>query len=113
MAYLIEISGPFLSLPVLMGIFLQGIEGLDRDGQTELHPAYEEWLDELEVLQLELSTSEEKDQMNPKMDALRRRLLSIPYEIEQEKKVIFKRFSVPQIACFQLQSCLLYRTKFP
>jgi hypothetical protein len=53
-------------------------------------------LDVPEVLQLELFTSEEKEQLNRNMDALRRRLAAIPGEIEQEKQVIGKRFSNPQ-----------------
>ena len=43
---LIEVSGPFLSLPVLMRAFPQGLEALDRDGLAELRLAYEEWLDD-------------------------------------------------------------------
>jgi len=43
---LIEISGPFLSLPVLMRTFPQGLEALDRDGLAELRLAYEKWLDD-------------------------------------------------------------------
>lgn len=43
---LIEISGPFLSLPVLMRTFPQGLEALDRDSLAELRLAYEEWLDD-------------------------------------------------------------------
>jgi hypothetical protein len=43
---LIEISGPFLSLPVLMRVFPQGLEAIDRDGLTELRLAYDEWLDD-------------------------------------------------------------------
>lgn len=43
---LIEISGPFLSLKVLMRTFPQGLEALDRDGLAELRLAYEEWLDD-------------------------------------------------------------------
>jgi len=43
---LIEISGPFLSLPVLMRTFPQGLDALDRDGLAELRLAYEEWLDD-------------------------------------------------------------------
>ena len=43
---LIEISGPFLSLPVLMRVFPQGLDALDGDGLTELRLAYEEWLDD-------------------------------------------------------------------
>jgi hypothetical protein len=43
---LIEISGPFLSLPVLMRTFPQGLDALDRDSFAELRLAYEEWLDD-------------------------------------------------------------------
>lgn len=43
---LIEISGPFLSLPVLIRTFPQGLDALDRDGLAELRLAYEEWLDD-------------------------------------------------------------------
>jgi len=43
---LIEISGPFLSLPVLMRTFPQGLDALDRDGLAELRLASEEWLDD-------------------------------------------------------------------
>jgi len=43
---LIEISGPFLSLPVLLRTFPQGLEALDRDGLAELRLAYEEWVDD-------------------------------------------------------------------
>lgn len=43
---LVEVSGPFLSLPVLMRVFPQGLDALDRDGLTELRQAYEEWLDD-------------------------------------------------------------------
>jgi very-short-patch-repair endonuclease len=43
---LIEISGPFLSLPVLLRTFPQGLDALDRDGLSELRLVYEEWLDD-------------------------------------------------------------------
>ena len=43
---LIEISGPFLSLPVLLRTFPQGLDALDRDSMAELRLAYEEWLDD-------------------------------------------------------------------
>jgi hypothetical protein len=42
---LIEISGPFLSMPVLMRTFPQGLNALDHDQMTELRLAYNEWLD--------------------------------------------------------------------
>jgi len=43
---LIEISGPFLSLTILLRTFPQGLDALDRDGLAELRLAYEEWLDD-------------------------------------------------------------------
>ncbi|PWB56029.1 MAG: restriction endonuclease [Anaerolineales bacterium] len=43
---LVEVSGPFLSLPVLMRVFPQGLDASDRDGLAELRLAYEEWLDD-------------------------------------------------------------------
>lgn len=42
---LIEVSGPFLSIPVLMRTFPQGLNALDHDQLTELRLAYNEWLD--------------------------------------------------------------------
>jgi hypothetical protein len=42
---LIEVSGPFLSLPVLLRVFPQGLDALDREGMAELRSAYDEWLD--------------------------------------------------------------------
>lgn len=42
---LIEVSGPFLSMPVLMRTFPQGLNALDHDQLTELRLAYNEWLD--------------------------------------------------------------------
>jgi hypothetical protein len=43
---LLEVSGPFLSMPVLLRVFPQGLEALDRDMLAELRQAYEEWLDD-------------------------------------------------------------------
>ena len=42
---LLEVSGPFLSLPVLMRVFPQGLDDCDRDTTRELRLAYEEWED--------------------------------------------------------------------
>src|ERR1035437_5751001 len=42
---LIEVSGPFLSLPVLLRIFPQGVDGHDPEHFLQLRTAYEEWLD--------------------------------------------------------------------
>jgi hypothetical protein len=43
---LLEISGPFLSMPVLLCVFPQGLEALDREMLSELRQAYDEWLDD-------------------------------------------------------------------
>lgn len=69
---------------------------------NELANSISQELDEPEVLQLELFTSEEKEQLNRNMDALRRRLSAIPSEIEQEKAAIIKRFSSPQTRMFPI-----------
>lgn len=42
---LLEISGPFLSMPVLMRVFPQGLDQRDPQKAKELRLAYEEWLD--------------------------------------------------------------------
>lgn len=42
---LIETSGPFLSLPVLLEAFPQGLDAVDAEQAAELRAAYEEWLD--------------------------------------------------------------------
>lgn len=42
---LLEISGPFLSMPVLLRAFPQGLEALDKAQAAELRLAYEEWQD--------------------------------------------------------------------
>ena len=42
---LLEISGPFLSMPVLVGAFPQGLEARDAGQAGELRAAYEEWAD--------------------------------------------------------------------
>lgn len=45
---LIEISGPFLSLPVLERVFPQGLDVLDQDHAAKLRLAREEWAEENE-----------------------------------------------------------------
>ncbi|MCK9608839.1 MAG: N-6 DNA methylase [Methylomonas sp.] len=45
---LIEISGPFLAVPVLKEVFPQGLEQLDVDKRKRLRQAYEEWREALE-----------------------------------------------------------------
>ncbi|MDY7076598.1 MAG: DNA methyltransferase [Chloroflexota bacterium] len=42
---LLEISGPFLSMPVLIEAFPQGLEARDAERAGELRAAYEEWAD--------------------------------------------------------------------
>lgn len=42
---LIEVSGPFVSLPVLQKVFPQGLEGRDPAQAKALRAAYEEWQD--------------------------------------------------------------------
>jgi superfamily II DNA or RNA helicase len=78
---------------------------------TELANSIQRELDEPEVMQLELWTSEERDQLNHNMDALRRRLAAIPGEIEQEKGVIRKRFAAPQARTFPVAVALLIPEK--
>jgi hypothetical protein len=42
---LIEVSGPFLSMPVLMRVFPQGLDPREPQKARELRLAYEEWLE--------------------------------------------------------------------
>lgn len=46
---LIEISGPFLAIPVLKEVFPQGLEQLDANKRKRLRQAYEEWREALEL----------------------------------------------------------------
>ncbi len=50
---LLEISGPFLSMPVLLRAFPQGLEAHDPDVAREVRLAYEEWLDNQQGLKPE------------------------------------------------------------
>ena len=45
---LVETSGPFLSMPVLLRAFPQGLDRRDSDRAARLREAYEEWLDRKE-----------------------------------------------------------------
>jgi len=47
---LLDISGPFLSLPVLMRVFPQGLEAHDAEASREARLAHEEWLDDQQGL---------------------------------------------------------------
>lgn len=42
---LLEVSGPFLSMPVLLRAFPQGLDAHDADLTRDLRLAYDEWLD--------------------------------------------------------------------
>jgi hypothetical protein len=42
---LLEVSGPFLAVPVLREVFPQGLEELDSSRAKRLRSAYEEWRD--------------------------------------------------------------------
>jgi hypothetical protein len=42
---LVESSGPFLSMPVLLRVFPQGLDQRDPDKASRLREAYEDWLD--------------------------------------------------------------------
>ncbi|WP_062794228.1 Eco57I restriction-modification methylase domain-containing protein [Cupriavidus metallidurans] len=46
---LVEISGPFLAVPVLKEAFPQGLEELDATKRKRLRQAYEEWREALEL----------------------------------------------------------------
>lgn len=46
---LVEISGPFLAVPVLKEAFPQGLEELDAAKRKRLRQAYDEWLEALET----------------------------------------------------------------
>ena len=46
---LIEISGPFLAVPVLKEVFPTGLEGLDGLKRKRLRQTYEEWREALET----------------------------------------------------------------
>ncbi len=46
---LIEVSGPFLAVPVLKDAFPQGLEALDVAKRKRLRQAYDEWLEALET----------------------------------------------------------------
>src|SRR3954468_14217483 len=42
---LVEVSGPFLSMPVLMRAFPQGMAALDAEAVRTLRGAYDQWAD--------------------------------------------------------------------
>ncbi|QTP56322.1 hypothetical protein HNO51_17510 [Billgrantia sulfidoxydans] len=46
---LVEVSGPFLSIPVLDEAFPQGLEGRDKRGAARLRQAYDEWREAVDL----------------------------------------------------------------
>lgn len=53
---LIEVSGPFLAVPVLKEVFPQGLEALPSGRPQRLRRTYEEWRDAVDVDDLDLSS---------------------------------------------------------
>ena len=78
---------------------------------SELANAIRKEVDEPEFRQLELWTSEEREQLERNMEALRRRLKAIPDEIEQEQKAIHRRFADPQVRLFPVAVAFLVPEK--
>jgi len=79
---------------------------------NELALAIKNELDEPDVFQLELFTTDEKEQLNRNVDALRRRLQEIPNEIKAEQEQIRKRFADPQPRMFPVAVTFLVPEKF-
>ncbi len=52
---LLDISGPFLSLPVLMRVYPQGLEAHDAEASREARLVHEEWLDDQQGLRPEVA----------------------------------------------------------
>ncbi|PWB56030.1 MAG: helicase [Anaerolineales bacterium] len=78
---------------------------------NELAESIRQELDEPEAVQLELFTSEEKEQLNRNIDSLKRRLAAIPGEIKQEKKVVQDRYADPQTRMFPVALMFLVPQK--
>ena len=51
---LIEVSGPFLAVPVLREVFPQGLEALPSGRPQRLRRTYEEWRDAVDMDDLDL-----------------------------------------------------------
>jgi SNF2 family DNA or RNA helicase len=79
---------------------------------NELAQAIKNELDEPEAIQLEMFTTDEKDQLNRNMDVLHRRLQEIPNEIKAEQEQIRKRFADPQPRMFPVAVTFLIPEKF-
>ena len=52
---LIEVSGPFLEVPVLREVFPQGLDALSSGRPQRLRRTYEEWRDAVDVVDVDLS----------------------------------------------------------
>ena len=52
---LVEVSGPFLAVPVLRGVFPQGLEALPQGRPRRLRQAYDEWRDAVDKNDPDLS----------------------------------------------------------
>lgn len=52
---LIEVSGPFLEVPVLREVFPQGLDALSSGRPQRLRRTYEEWRDAVDVVDIDLS----------------------------------------------------------
>lgn len=52
---LVEVSGPFLAVPVLRDVFRQGLEALPRGRPRRLRQAYDEWRDAVDENDIDLS----------------------------------------------------------
>lgn len=79
---------------------------------NELTRSIKNELDEPDIYQLELFTTDEKEQLNRNVDALRRRLQEIPNEIKAEQEQIRKRFADPQPRMFPVAVTFLVPERF-
>ena len=52
---LVEVSGPFLAVPVLKDVFPQGLEALSSGHPQRLRRTYEEWREAVEVQDIDLT----------------------------------------------------------
>ena len=68
---LIDISGPFLAIPVLMEAFPQGLEELNGTKRKRVRQAYDEWREALE----EAETEDAIDALDQEVQAVRKQML--------------------------------------
>ena len=66
---LIEVSGPFLTVPVLERVFPQGLDAHDPDHTRLLKLAFEEWDDNQQGDRPEPGDPSGVDQLRPQADA--------------------------------------------